>query len=95
MEIYSRPLEARAIESRARARELGVRVTVVEPAMRYRTRSQTDPCATYEIARTPYGWTCTCRGWAFTGCCKHLGQVERRSEREGWSFGGIARRPQA
>jgi hypothetical protein len=24
-----------------------------------------------------------------TGCCKHLGAVERRAEREGWDFGAI------
>lgn len=92
---FTRPQEAREIEARARARDLGVRVTVLSPATAYRTRSQSDPGAVYTIQRSATGWYCTCPGWVYTGCCKHLGQVERRSEREGWLFGRIAPRPVA
>ncbi len=92
---FTRPQEARAIEARSRARHLGVRVEVVAPARQYRTRSQSQPGTVYTIARSPLGWTCDCPGFAFTGVCKHLGQVERRSEREGWRFGRVAARPVA
>lgn len=95
MQQFTRPLPARHIEARARARAMAVRVEAVEPAGRYRSRSQTEPGVVHAQERTPVGWACTCRGFAFTGCCKHLGQVERRSEREGWAFGRVAPRPQA
>ena len=36
------------------------------------------------------GWACSCEGYLHTGCCKHLGAVERRAEREGWRFGQVA-----
>ena len=36
------------------------------------------------------GWACSCDGYYHTGACTHLGQVERRSEREGWAFGAVA-----
>ena len=87
---FSKPAPARQLEARARARTLGVRVEVVSEARRYTTRSQSNPGEVYTIARTPAGWACSCLGFYHTGCCKHLGQVERRAEREGWAFGHIA-----
>src|SRR5688500_12559936 len=95
MQESSRPFAARQIEARGRARHLGVRVEVVAPGRHYLSRSQSEPDAVHALTRTPIGWSCTCPGFAFTGCCKHLGQVERRSEREGWAFGRIAPRPQS
>lgn len=85
-----KPQAAREIEARARARQLRVRVGVVEPAESYTTRSQSRPGVRYAVQRTPAGWACSCDGYAHTGACKHLGQVERRSEREGWDFGAVA-----
>jgi hypothetical protein len=41
------------------------------------------------MQRTAAGWVCGCDGYLHTGCCKHLGAVERRAEREGWDFGAI------
>lgn len=92
MQRFSRPQAAREIEARARARELGVRVEVVEPGMAYRTLSQSQPGVVYTVMRERHGWSCECPSFVYTGCCKHLGQVERRSEREGWAFGRIAPR---
>jgi hypothetical protein len=89
----AKPIEARTIEARTRARSLGVRVRVVSPGRVYRTRSQSHPREAYTLARTSEGWTCSCEGYAYTGCCKHLGQLVRRAEREGWQFGRIAPRP--
>lgn len=86
---FSKPQGARQIEARARARAMAVKVTVVVVAREYTSRSQSTG-ETYTIRRTPAGWACTCRGYYETGCCKHLGQVARRSEREGWAFGRIA-----
>ena len=88
---FSKPIEARQIEARARARHLRVRVEVVERAHHYLTRSQSEPGISYRLDRTSQGWECECRGYQYTGICKHLAAVERRSEREGWSFGKIAR----
>lgn len=85
-----KPLPVRAVEARSRARSLRVRVYVVQPGQHYRTISQSGN-GTYRQVRTRDGWTCTCQGFEFTNCCKHLAQVERRSEREGWTFGRIAR----
>jgi len=83
-------LVAPQLEARARARTLGVRVAVVSEARRYVTASQSQPGTTYTIERTPAGWACSCEGYLQTGICKHLGQVERRAEREGWAFGIVA-----
>ena len=87
---FSKPQPARQLEARARARALGVRVEVVSEARRYTTRSQSNPGEVYTLKRTPVGWACSCLGYEHTGCCKHLGAVERRAEREGWSFGSVA-----
>jgi hypothetical protein len=87
---FAKPPEARQLEARARARILGVRVAVVSEARRYVTHSQTEPGVTYTVERTPAGWACSCQGYFHTGCCKHLGAVERRAAREGWPFGQVA-----
>jgi hypothetical protein len=89
-QMFSKPQYAREVEARARARHLGVEVRVVVEAHAYTSRSQSRPGVRYAQRRTPAGWACTCAGYAHTGCCKHLGQVERRAEREGWDFGTIA-----
>jgi hypothetical protein len=87
---FAKPREARLVEARSRARTLGVKVAVVSEARRYCTASQSQPGTVYAIERTPIGWACECEGYLHTGMCKHLGAVERRSEREGWTFGQIA-----
>lgn len=92
--VASKPFAARQLEARGRARALGVRVTVVEPGRRYQTPSQSQPGVVYTVIRTGHGWTCDCEGFRYTGLCKHIAQVERRSERENWPFGRIAPRPQ-
>lgn len=92
MQQFSRPQAAREIEARARARDLGVRVEVIEAGNAYCTRSQSEPGTVYTMTRTPVGWVCECKGFVFTGVCKHVAQVERRSEREGWRFGRVAPR---
>jgi hypothetical protein len=84
-------LAARQVEARSRARALTVRVQVVRPEREYRSRSQSQPGVVYRISRTADGWACGCDGFHYTGCCKHLGAVARRAEREGWAFGRIAR----
>ena len=90
VKTFSKCPEARELEARARARRLRVKVAVVVEASRYVTASQSTPGAIYVQQRTPAGWCCSCDGFLFTGCCKHLGQVERRSERDGWDFVAIA-----
>jgi hypothetical protein len=90
MMTFAKPPAARQCESRARAKARRVRVAVVSEARSYISISQSQAGITYQIARTRHGWGCTCDGYRYTGMCKHLGAVERRSEREGWSFGVIA-----
>jgi hypothetical protein len=87
-------IEARTVEAQARAHDRHVRVIMLRPESHYKTRSQTDAYQWYELIKTPHGWTCGCKGWTYTGCCKHLGQLARRAMREGWTFGAIARPPQ-
>ena len=87
---FSKPPAARQVEARARARTYGVKVAVVVEARKYVTASQSHSGTLYTILRTPAGWACECEGYFHTGCCKHLGQVERRAAREGWAFGIIA-----
>lgn len=82
--------EARQLEARERARRFGVRVKVVVEGRRYRSRSQGEPGAIRTIERTRHGWACDCKGFAFTGVCKHVAAVQRRAEREGWAFGTLA-----
>jgi hypothetical protein len=87
---FSKPQEARELEARARAKRLGVRVAVVIHGSRYVTASQSTPGTIYVQQRTPAGWACSCDGFMYTNCCKHLGQVERRCERDGIDFGAVA-----
>ena len=87
-----KPIEARQLEARSRARVNGVRVREVLRGNQYSTASQSQPDTVYELKRTRAGWTCSCPGFTYSGSCKHIGQVERRSEREGWEFGRIAPR---
>jgi hypothetical protein len=79
-----------------------VRVRVVTPRASYTTRSQTDR-SLYRLRRvtdlTGDGeivdrWLCDCPGFRYSGCCKHLGALERRATREGWqlSYPGIVSR---
>ena len=86
---FSKPQEARELEARARARQCGVKVVVAVVARRYTTTRRATGEA-YTLERTPAGWACSCLGYFHTGCCKHLGAVERRAEREGWDFGAVA-----
>lgn len=90
MQTFSKPLAARQVEARARAKARGVRVAVVSEARSYVSISQSQPGSTYRIERSRHGWSCECDGFLFTGCCKHLAAVERRAEREGWGFGTVA-----
>ena len=92
---FSKPQEARELEARARAKRLGVRVEVVSEARCYRTRSQSQPGEVYALVRTPRGWVCGCLGFYHGGVCKHLAQLERRAEREGWDFGQVCPLSQA
>ena len=89
MRHFTKPLTARLFEARARAYERGVRVYEVEPHRCYWTRSQSGHDV-YHITRSAEGWECECIGYLYTGMCKHIAQVERRSEREGWRFGKVA-----
>lgn len=86
-------LSARTLEARNRARVNGVRVERIVPGKHYTARSQTQPGVSYNLDRGAQGWTCECPGYFYTGCCKHLGALARRSEREGWDFGRIAPLP--
>jgi len=90
---FTKPQEARQCEARARARTLGVRVAVISEARSYISASQTTPGVTYRIERARHGWTCECEGYRFSGMCKHIGAVERRAAREGWSFGTVCPLP--
>lgn len=87
----SKPLGAGMIEARSRAKRLGVRIIQVAKGKHYRCQSQSNPADGYNLDRTSQGWMCECRGYYYHGYCKHLGALERRSEREGWDFGRIAR----
>ncbi len=66
---YAKPPEARQLEARARACQMGVKVAVVVEARHYRTRSQSEPGMVYTILRTPAGWACSCLGYFHTGVC--------------------------
>ena len=87
---FAKPLAARQVEARSRAKAKGVRVAVVSEARSYISISQSQPGMTYRIERGRHGWGCECDGFRFTGMCKHVAQVERRAEREGWAFGKVA-----
>ena len=87
---FSKPPEARQVEARARARTRGGKVAVASEGRRYVAASQERPGVIYVQERTPAGWACSCQGYEHTGFCKHIGAVERRTEREGWPFGHVA-----
>lgn len=87
---FAKPLPARQVEARARARKLGVKVRVVSEARSYLSESQSNPGSAYRVERGRHGWGCECDGFRFTGMCKHVAAVQRRSEREGWDFGVVA-----
>jgi len=90
VKAFQKPQEAREIEARMRAKRLGVRVAVVSEARSYCSASQSQPGTVHQMQRTPAGWVCSCEGYIMIGVCKHIGQVERRAEREGWDFGAVA-----
>lgn len=92
VKLFGKPFDARAVEARARAKERGVRVTVVVECRNYVSRSQSEAGVIYRMVRSNQGWECECRGYGFTGSCKHIGALARRAMREGWSFGVIAAR---
>jgi hypothetical protein len=87
---FAKPLAARQVEARSRVKGKGVRVAVVSEARSYVSINQSRPGITYRIERGRQGWGCECDGYRFTGMCKHIAQVQRRSEREGWAFGQVA-----
>lgn len=89
MRKFRKPASARFIEARGRAYDNRVRVYEVEPGYCYWTKSQSGH-GVYHVTRGPEGWECECDGYYYTGVCKHIAQVERRAEREGWRFGTIA-----
>jgi hypothetical protein len=89
VQTFSKPQEARELEARARAKRLGVRIAVVSEARQYVSASQSQPGIVHTMQRTAAGFVCSCDGFMFTGCCKHLGAVERRAAREGWDFGSV------
>lgn len=87
--VNFKPQAARQLEARSRARQMGVRVAMVELGRWYVSGSQSQPGVVYDITRGREGWECECKGYIFHGSCKHLGAVERRAEREGWAFGKV------
>jgi hypothetical protein len=38
-----------------------------------------------DIQGCQYGWTCTCKGFAFRGTCSHWTKVEASKDRCGWN----------
>lgn len=89
--LPAKPLAARVLEARSRAKDQRRRVYVVIPQHVYRISSASEPGTVHTLTRTRDGWTCTCRGWMYSGICVHASALLRRSEREGWSYGRIAR----
>lgn len=90
-----KPMAARTLEARNRARKLGVRVEQIVRGRHYKARSQSQAGTSYNLDKGARGWTCECQGYFYTGCCKHQAALERRSEREAWDFGKIAPLPVA
>lgn len=86
-----KPLAARLVEARGRARANGVRVEVVTPRRRYNARSVSRPGVVHTLTRRADGWTCSCEGYTYSGMCHHIGQLARRAEREGWGVEKVAR----
>jgi len=77
MQTFTKPLAARQVEARSRARAKGVRVAVVFVARSYVSISQSQPGITYRIERDRHGWGCECDGFRFTGMCKHVAPLDR------------------
>ena len=92
MKQFSKPVEARFIESQVRSKSLGVKIFVESEGRAYYTKSQSEAVVIYRMTRTSRGWSCECKGYTYSGSCKHLGSLARRAMREGWSFGVIAPR---
>lgn len=89
---FGKPIDARLVEAEGRAAHKHVRVTEIVPGRRYVSLSQSEPGVKYEQEKTPHGWICKgCKGYKHSGMCKHIGQVSRRAQREGWAFGQVAR----
>ncbi len=85
-----RSAAARLFDAEERARALGVRLVEEIVARVYRSQSQSLEDTVYTQERGRDGWRCSCEGYRWTGCCKHLGAVSLRAEREGWDFGHVA-----
>ena len=82
-----KPIAARQIEARARALTNRARIVRLIDQQAYVAKSQTT-LAEYHLMRDrSHRWTCECDGYRYTGCCYHLGQLERRAEREKWAGG--------
>ena len=88
--MLTKPLAARHIEARGRARQQLAKVHVIRHAHEYKALSQTEPGTIHFLTRGRSDWMCSCSGWRYTSSCYHLGQLQRRSAREGWTFGRIA-----
>lgn len=92
MKEFQKPADARFIEAQVRSKSLGVKIFVEVEGRAYFTKSQSEAGVIYRMIRGQWGWECECRGYEFTGSCKHLGSLARRAMREGWEFGVIAPR---
>lgn len=77
----------------ARAKQDGQRVFVYASQSMYTTKSHTSG-EPHVMVRTNEGWVCDCKGYQFSGYCKHLAGVEARAQREGWEFGDPAPLPE-
>lgn len=89
---FQKPIEARYIGAEVRSKSLGVKIFVEVEARAYYTKSQSEAGTIHRMLRSGQGWSCECKGYAFTGSCKHIGALARRAMREGWDFGAIAPR---
>ena len=87
-----KPIDTRILEARSRARTSHVRLYANKDLPgTYRTHSIGS--VWYTLYRSPQGWVCTCPGHYYSGACKHLAALTRRSEREGWTISTIAPAP--
>ncbi len=82
-----KPIDARMVEARARAKSKQARVYVIEPRRHYQAKRQSEPGKVHDLIRTARGWRCSCPGYQYTSLCYALAQLEKRSEREGWQDG--------
>ncbi len=79
------------IEARERSRDVRKRLFEVQRRAEYAAESASQPGYLYRVVRERDGWRCDCLGFYHRGYCRHVGQLQRRSEREHWSFGRLAR----